>query len=115
MTSPSPADDPILKVLMDARARIEAPERWTQGVSARSKSGRKVLIRSKAACRWCATSAIRLSAPDQYLSTKAIAELRRAIDAEYVYQFNDSHTHAEVLDAFDRVIAARRAELAGVS
>lgn len=100
-----------LETLIAARKLIESPRRWTQGTSARDKRGVNVPSTSLKAVCWCAYGAIwRISGFDKdQLSTKA---LRAAMSVEYdheAFEFNDRHTHKEVLAAFDEAIEKARA------
>lgn len=101
------------EILIAARAKIEAPERWTKGEFARTEDGKACRSSSDAASCYCMEGAV-LSQP--YLwrkKARACAILRLAVvtlDYPTTPSWNDApdRTHAEVLAAFDRAI-----ELAG--
>lgn len=105
------------EVLRKARALIEKPENWTQGVEARNVHGEDVSVLSHEACRWSLIGAVRyvVCSGDSYdseLSRAARQALRKAGGMALLsdaYDFNDTHTHAEVLSLFDRAIAAAEA------
>lgn len=87
--------------LRAARALIEQPERWTTTYLARNKQGRITGHASEDAVCWCAIGAIykvTTDDPSPYL------DVLRRITGNDLSGFNDSRTHAEVLDAFDRAI-----------
>lgn len=92
-----------LELLKAARARIERPEAWTRGTAARDPDGLGVRARSKDAVCWCAAGAV--VAVSGLGAHKRPMELLRAEAGTLVSDFNDTRTHAEVLDLFDRTIA----------
>ena len=114
-----------LETLIKARELISDPERWTQGVYARNRSGHRVIYYESDACRFCSLGAIRRSVSetggfDLKREMDATSILARAIagvsprkqwsSEAVVFEFNDTHTHAEVLAAFDRAIERARAD-----
>lgn len=99
------------EILIAARAKIEAPERWTQGKFARAKNGACIGPQTAGAVRWCSIGAI-ISVGD----LPSYDLLLAAIGGEWntVAEWNDApnRTHAEVLAAFDRAIATAELEAA---
>lgn len=109
-----------LDVLVKARALIEKPENWTTGAYVRNAGGSELdTLLHEDAARYCASGAI----------TRALYEggdfdieyedsvcdiVARAMEGDSIPAFNDSHTHAEVLAAFDKAIEAERAKLEAV-
>lgn len=93
-----------LQVLTEARKLIENRDAWIKGDSNRDKFGRPHLAGDPNAVQFCAYGALCHVAGD--LSNDAIAwsEFREACGMDPII-FNDSHTHTEVLAAFDRAIA----------
>lgn len=99
-------------VLRAARELIATPERWTQGANARDDKGNSYLTVSSAnvVCR-CAYGAV-LTASKGYTgqTRNAIYALEAAarLRSECLSEWNDSkrRTHADVLAAFGRAIAA---------
>lgn len=95
------------EILIAARAKIEAPERWTQNVEARDINGYPVDLSSRAAVCWCSVGALNTvkSPYPQWLA--AWNALWQAFGGKYgtITRHNDESTHAEVLAAFDRAIA----------
>ncbi len=102
---------------------IEKPENWTQGAAARDKNGDVVRspmavlaeeAQSPDACQWCVIGAFaKLGlAKDWEIPTEilmpeiAIGPIKHGYELGGVGVFNDTHTHAEVLqllkDAIDR-------------
>ena len=99
----------VAEVLRAARAKIEKPEHWTQGVLSRDANGTPsfyAAAHTKAVC-WCASGAI-FSAAGESDPLDALDAFRSMINGS-IPQFNDTHTHAEVLAAFDKAIAAAEA------
>lgn len=101
-------------VLRKARALIDAPEKWTTGQYAKDADGGFCDTWSQATC-FCASGAL-LAAGDVGLDEfnvasgweDAYALLSRQMRGNII-DFNDSRTHAEVLAAFDKAIAAAEA------
>jgi hypothetical protein len=102
------------EILIAARAKIEAPERWTQGAYAKTAKRNKADPNSPRATCWCILGAVAAvtgdnpNRPDRAISSGLAAAA--GVDAynECVIEWNDApgRTHAEVLAAFDRAIAA---------
>lgn len=80
-----------LETLKAARKSIENPERWTQGAF-RSNGAR------------CAASALCNTGADMHSYTAAYTIMCDQVGKSLI-DFNDTHTHAEVLAAFDAAIA----------
>ena len=95
----------VTDVLVKARNLISEPERWTQNHSARNAFGDWTDTLSAEAVCWCAVGAIARVAPDKESWNGAIAQLKIETKPLSVGDFNDTHTHAEVLAAFDKAIA----------
>lgn len=89
-------------ILIEARALISDPKRWTQGSWAKNARGWDVFYNDPSAVCFCASSALRRSCNLLELET-AWGILAREMDGG-VAPFNDSHTHAEVMDAFQKAI-----------
>lgn len=90
-----------LDILISARAWLADPDRWIQGASWHNADG--VYTDNPAAVvQTCAIGAVALIDYDHYFD--AVNQLREAMGGVAVDDFNDEHTHAEVLAAFDRAI-----------
>jgi hypothetical protein len=95
-----------LEILKAARAKIADKKNWTQGELGRDANGNPVtdasLLASQAVC-FCASGALFLAgASEDGIDVWHV--LSRSMGC-FVPKFNDSHTHAEVLAAFDKAIA----------
>lgn len=95
-----------LEILTKARDLISDPARWTQKAFARDNSGESINNRSSYAVCWCAMGAVyktssnnRASVPFSFLHAAA---------GMWAGNFNDTHTHAEVLAVFDKAIEAAK-------
>lgn len=100
-------DSKIRSVLIAARKMIENKKNWHQGGYARDADGEQCHWTNEHAVAFCMMGAVRRSLPARQ---KDCDGPREAIEAQIrplrVGEFNDSHTHAEVLAVFDRAIAA---------
>lgn len=103
------------EVLTKARALIADENRWTQGKYARDALGEEAEPFEAGAVCFCALGAIAHVAdlePEHDLPGEQILkeEAYFADGSLCVPMFNDKHTHAEVLDLFDRAIARAESE-----
>jgi hypothetical protein len=99
-----------LETLKAARKMIEKPENWTQGELGRKADGTPIkngAISSlgQATC-FCAAGALLMVIRGK---RRAPWNCLQAVMGDYVPSFNDTHTHAEVLAAFDAAIAKEQA------
>lgn len=105
-----------LEILCGARELISDPERWTIGALARDCNGDPTYYKYDDAVKFCAVGAIcRVNFKFGHVCSNAnnsIIELNFVIESHFsLGDFNDTHTHTEVLSAFDRAIKSlRRAE-----
>lgn len=95
------------EVLVAARAKIAKRENWTKYVLARTKRGFVVGPRTTGAACWCSYGAIDCVMPDHADGYSAYSTLDSFMDGD-APAFNDTHTHEEVLAAFDRAIEATK-------
>lgn len=107
-----------VELLKAARAKIEKPENWTQGAFAKNAEGHNTFLGHddyvNVTC-WCAWGAVEEAAGSGVrYSGDAMQALHCALPegTEWVPDFNDSHTHEEVLALFDRAIASEEAKTA---
>ena len=107
-----------LEVLRQAREIIARPENWTQGVGARTRTGRPTGVHSGDAYAYCATGAINRAIwddPTGLRYNRAVARLGRIVQPDSPYrasgseiaEWNDESSHSEILAAFDAAIAAK--------
>lgn len=90
-----------IEILRNARGLIDTPVKWSPFGWGNGRS-------------MCAINAISsaMGHPDLNMSnTPAYQALRRVVNV-YVGEFNDTHSHAEVLAAFDRAIEVEEAKAA---
>lgn len=101
------------EVLRRARARIEKPENWCQKYYAVNEQGMAVAPESKEACSWCSEGALLTIAGmsfNERRRTLLYLDAVTGLSTLGAGHFNDTHTHAEVLDLFDRAIALAESE-----
>ena len=97
--------------LSAAKALIDTPEKWTQGAGARNARGVSVSHASDAVC-FCSAIACKVVVGEYQFAWPMFETLRQAIpegSAAYtVVKYNDhpDTTHDDVMDLFDRAIAA---------
>ena len=110
----------VTKVLTEARELISEPGQWTKKFYARDALGGPVEWENPMAVSWCSAGAIGKAAgisqelqnrslERQTLFRHALGELHRVAGDRGLAVFNDNHTHAEVLEIFDKVIEGRKA------
>ena len=105
-----PMNSETLKVLEKARALIADEAHWCRGAFAVDEHGNKVGALEAAACAWCASGATIRASNASEAGHRARVQLAMQIGSPSVANFNDIHSHAEVLALFDRVIARLREE-----
>jgi hypothetical protein len=95
-------------ILIRARMLVSKPERWCKGSSARSKHGKIVELGTPYAYSHCARGAILSVSGSSSEGYEAIGLINT--EGEGLVNFNDNETttHADVLDAFDRAIAGAK-------
>jgi hypothetical protein len=100
-----------LEILKAGRAKIAKKENFVKGHYALDSEGMDVLPMSSEACRFCSEGAIHASVrlEDHRYKDYALAALKEEM-LEGIITFNDSHTHAEVLNAWDRAITKHEIE-----
>lgn len=87
------------EVLESARYLIHIPEWWTQGASGRDKRGHRCATTDSACYSRCMAGAICAVTIQNGIADS----LLEGVASNYVY-FNDTHTHAEVLQKMDQAI-----------
>lgn len=98
-----------LKALQAARARIATS--WTTGAFARYPNGYACSSEDPQAVRWCAAGALTLACRFEAGAwEKARGYLDRVIKPGQLVTYNDTHSHAEVLAAFDKAIELAKAK-----
>lgn len=96
-----------LTALRRARDLISDPARWTQGEFARDVEGVGVAPNSDKATCWCALGALRRVTRSFNVPWRLIGGISQ--NHLYITDFNDGHTHVDVLAAFDAAIARESA------
>lgn len=100
----------VCEILKKARELITDPEHWTRDTYARDAEGEYCNMNSPRAAKFCALGAIRRVSNSMslgYLDSDArvaMDMLARKIGGPSIAQFNDHHTHEEVLAKFDGAI-----------
>ena len=110
------------KLLENARNRIAKRENWTQGVLCDAGGRMDPDATSPDATCWCSIGALFAEAgvkngfhkdarhPHLTAAISALALAATGSRYDSVPYFNDTRTHEEVLEAFDRAIAEMRSE-----
>jgi hypothetical protein len=101
----------ILQALIAARAKIDAPEKWTKGAMARDKNGNSVEHDASDAVSWSVAGAMETGPWFNHafnLLEEFLPEPLRFLDG---YEDDPATTHADIMALFDRAIAAERERL----
>lgn len=113
--------DSVLSLLRAGREIISDPAKWTQGWYFKSKDGFELHSDDREAFScFCSVGALIFAANEDYakLESPIVQQARRKLDYEAkridggrsnAIRFNDNHTHAEVLNLWDKVIAKMEA------
>lgn len=104
----------LLDDLIAARALIDAPEKWTQGVYARDADGEELGFCDDSSVCFCVEGAIYTAINRGHSSavdTAMAALMSMSPCIQNLAQWNDApdRTHADVMQRFDRAIAKARA------
>lgn len=104
----SGCDAPIHDILVQARELISDPSRHTTGVLAKDVNGKFVHPWLDEAVCWCAVGAVQKVMEQDF--SKSLQKYDRVLNYLYpqmghnIGDFNDTHPHSEVIEAFDKVI-----------
>ena len=94
-----------VEMLKAARAKIADAEHWTKFANARDVHDECVSPTSQEAVSWCSLGVlVALATISTESRSKDISFLHAHMNPSLV-KFNDTHTHAEVLAAWDAAIA----------
>ena len=103
------------QVLIDARALIADPARWTMWMLASTERGRPVAWHDRSARRWCAVGAIHRAALDLIGNRSQAVRIANEVIAGIaplasvrgsLPAVNDAEGHAAVIVLFDRALAS---------
>lgn len=96
--------------LRAARAVIEKPEAWTKFEFARDARGEPASVESSDAVCFCASGAVIRTVPGDRRGV-VVDTLKHASPLGAIANFNDDNltAHADILNLFDRAIAAAEA------
>ena len=93
-----------LETLVKARMRITPRDAWIMRWFARDSTNKDCKSTAPEACKWCSAGAINSLASSDEIRDECHAHLKKFMGGN-IAEFNDRHTHAEVLTAFDEAIA----------
>ena len=98
----------VADFLTEAKELIKDPNHWAQGFFAKTKDGHFVGSNDLRATCWCSLGAItktgsRSGVPDFDLIAYAEDILDQVMCGD-IAEYNDGHTHAEVMEAWDEAI-----------
>lgn len=103
----------LKEILTNARAKIERPETWIKGDDARDAVGKVVTPNDAAACQFCAYGALLAGAIGHvgvsaaYGCLMALKPTSEMHDGLQDYNDDPATTHRDILDLFDKAIAAQ--------
>lgn len=95
------------EILVQLRALLDKPEHWTQSQMARNVNSAPVDPTSEEATQWCMAGGLCKITSNKTGTSMYYILARDAISAVVstrVVNFNDSHTHADVLAAIEEAI-----------
>jgi len=92
-------------VLSAAKYKIADEKNWTRGTYARDALGQPISPACSTAVCFCSVGAISSVADRHDVFNEALKALHAAMGRD-AFAYNDTHTHEEVLAAFDRAIKA---------
>lgn len=89
----------LLEVLQKTRAQIQNPRRWCQGILERRNANDEIV-----AC--CVLGALNIVNPHCYKdgTYKEFSFKFRSLTKQNIVQYNDTHTHKEVLEVLSTLI-----------
>lgn len=93
-----------LEILEKARNLIRLKSGWTQHEMARNANGEKVFSNDKTATCFCSIGAINAAAGNMIFARRCAKEVLSDFMNGNVVYFNDNHSHARVVRAFDKAI-----------
>jgi hypothetical protein len=94
-----------LEILTAARAKIADEKNWCQGGYAKDEGGNSTSSYSTSACKWCSIGALKSVSGESYAGYNNALDCLVGIIQSPIPNYNDTHTHAEVLAAWDKAIA----------
>lgn len=103
------------EILIEAKKKINTPEKWTAGTLARDEAGCAVAFGSESAVCFCSMGALEVEFCEKDIPRlywfPCINALNNSIPVGGgIAIFNDTHTHKEVMEVWDRAIAEAKAE-----
>ena len=103
----------VASILEKALALIDAPQKWCRGANARNKKGEIRYSYDEDAVSFCSLGALRRTCYDTKLQGECIRILRNGMGILVgIGEWQDSHSHEEVMAAWKRAIAkAKGAEV----
>lgn len=99
--------------LVVLRDRISSRKRWCQGALAKNKYGLRVSPDSTDAVSWCLVGALQTVSLSAHVGEVLMSGLPKSYYGTLSH-YNDTHTHAEVLQVVDRAIERLKKESAVV-
>jgi hypothetical protein len=95
----------VKQILIEANALIDTPEKWTQEAYARDVNRYPISCRVDEAVCFCSLGAINRVTLEKHshMYLPAVIHLEKTMGMQ-VADFNDRHSHSEVMAAWDRAI-----------
>ena len=99
------------EILIAAKALIDEPGKWTQGATARCQEGWLVYYSGDEAVCFCSLGALfRTLNRESVEDWETPEELLKESCDQPIGLFNDTHSHPEVMQMWDRAIELAKAE-----
>lgn len=100
------------ELLIKAKEKISKKSNWAIHTNAISATGRHVVPTSRSAIAWCSIGAVQsiLSIGSPNAAYRRAEGFLSCAMKQLIAQFNDTHTHYEVMRKWDEAIALAKAE-----
>lgn len=95
------------EIFTEAFALVRDERTWTTGTQARNRMGREVRPRSPEAVCWCSVGAINRFWNSENTDERYAVIIALESEVDAIAKFNDTHTHAEVVAAWERAGKAK--------
>ncbi|MGZ8887966.1 MAG: DUF6197 family protein [Halobacteriota archaeon] len=97
------------EILIAARAKLDTPEKWTQGACWRDAQGNEPEQPDTAVC-FCTFGAVEAVTDEGYMAHSFLDTVVEGVASSIDYNDTLGRKHEEILDMFDKAIALAKQE-----